>query len=191
MSDSKHPRRLIAVIGDGYLDSEDDRDKIERAVALGESLVDAGYRVACGGMGGVMRAVCRGARASENYREGDTVGIVPTADRSDANEFVDIVLPTDLRHARNSVVAQCDALVALGGGAGTLSEMCFGWIYDRLIVAFRVDGWSGRLADRRVDDRIRFPDIEDDRIVGADSAEEAVEVLRERLPQYLAADSAG
>ena len=175
---------MIGVIGDGQLDPAADRQKVELGRDLGEALVDGGYRIVCGGMGGIMRATCRGARRSDAYREGDTVGILPTARHEDANEFVDIVLPTHLQHARNAIVAQSDALVAIGGGAGTLSEISFGWIHNRLILAFRVDGWSGKLAGERLDDRVRIPSVEDDRIFGVDTAGDAVAILDEKLADY-------
>ena len=69
-------------------------------------------------------------------------------------------------------------------GAGTLSELAFAWIYRRLVIAFRVPGWSGRLAGTRIDDRVRFPTIPDDQVFAVDEPEEAVAVLRARLAQY-------
>ena len=79
-----------------------------------------------------------------------------------------------------------DAVVAIGGGAGTLSEIAFAWIYKRLIVALEVPGWSSELANRRIDQRIRYPDIADDRVYGANSAEEAVAIIVKHLPAYAA-----
>ena len=178
-------RRLtIGIIGNGSLDSDLDADKARIARDLGECLIDAGFRIVCGGKGGVMEAACAGARASDVYREGDTIGILSGGRADRANPFVDIVVPTSLGHARNGVVAQSDAVVAVGGGAGTLSEMCFAWIHDRLIVGLRVEGWSGRLADERIDQRRRFAHIDDDCVWGADTAEDVVARLQEQLPRY-------
>jgi uncharacterized protein (TIGR00725 family) len=74
----------------------------------------------CGGLGGVMEAACRGARKAG----GTTVGILAGTDRSDANRYVDVALPTGLGQARNALVVRAgDALVAVGGGYGTLSEI--------------------------------------------------------------------
>lgn len=71
-----------------------------------------------------------------------------------------------LGHLRNSLVASSDAVVAIGGGAGTLAELAFAWIRLRLIVALRADGF-GRPADQRVDNVVRHAAIKDDRIFGA------------------------
>ena len=80
----------------------------------------AGAVLVCGGLGGVMAAACRGARAEG----GLTVGILPGPDRAAANAFVDVAVPTGMGEARNAVVVRCaDAVVAVGGEFGTLSEI--------------------------------------------------------------------
>jgi uncharacterized protein (TIGR00725 family) len=184
-SQTAHPstrRPLIAVIGDAKLEPGSVKDKL--AEDIGRALVDAGYRVLTGGLGGVMEAASRGARSSSKYRSGDTVGVVPGHDPGEANAFVDVVLASGLDHVRNSVVAHADAVIAVGGGAGTMSEICFAWIYKRLIIGMRVEGWSGRMADQRVDERTRYPNEADDRIFGADSADDVVRILADRLARF-------
>lgn len=184
-SQTPHPptrRPLIAVIGDAKLEPGSVKDRL--AEDIGRALVDAGYRVLTGGLGGVMEAASRGARSSSKYRSGDTVGVVPGHDPGEANAFVDVVLASGLDHVRNSVVAHADAVIAIGGGAGTMSEICFAWIYKRLIIGMRVDGWSGRMADQRVDERARYPNEADDRIFGADSADDVVRILADRLARF-------
>ena len=94
------------------------------------------------------------------------------------------LIPTGLGHLRNALVARADAVIAIGGGAGTLTEIALAWLYRRLIVALRVDGWSGELADRRVDERIRHPTIPDDRVFGASDATEAVGIVSMRIESY-------
>jgi uncharacterized protein (TIGR00725 family) len=165
-------RRMVAVIGDARIEAGGVKDLL------------AGFRVLTGGMGGVMEAACRGARRSSAYALGDTVGILPGSDPASGNQYLDIVIPTNLDHARNSIVAQADAVVAVGGGAGTLSEIALAWVFKRLVVALRVDGWSGKLAGQRVDDRIRYPEIQDDQVFGAIDAEEAVGIVASRIRQY-------
>ena len=181
---SETRRKVVAVVGDAVVPAGSPKDVL--AEKIGRSIVDAGYRVMTGGLGGVMESACRGARSSDRYTPGDTIGVLPGHDPTDANVHVDIVIPSGLDHVRNSVVAHADAMIAIGGGAGTMSEICLAWIYKRLIIAMRVDGWSGRVADQRVDDRVRYPDEPDDQVFGADSADQALRVLTLRLPKYTA-----
>ena len=175
-------RPLVAVVGDGQLASESNKAKL--AFDLGRRLIEAGYRIVCGGRAGVMEAVCRGAHAAHNYEPGATIGVLPGDNRDEANAWVDIILPTALSHARNFVVAQADAVVAIGGGAGTLSEMSFAWITDRLLIGFRVDGWSGKLADTAIDSRLRFDALDDDRVFGVDRPGQVIELLEDKLGAY-------
>jgi hypothetical protein len=175
-------RPLVAVIGDGTVGDGSPAWRV--AEELGGRVVAAGYRLVTGGYGGVMEAACRGARRSPAYRDGDIIGVLPGHDPAAANSSVDIVLPTGMGNGRNMVVAHADAVIAVGGGAGTLSEIAFAWMYGRLVVGVRIAGWSGRLAGARVDDRVRFPAIPDDQVFGADTAEEATAIVVARLPEY-------
>lgn len=182
LHDQAQRRPLVAVIGDAVVAPGSEKDRISEAI--GRLLVDAGYRVLTGGLGGVMEAALRGARSSERYSEGDTVAVLPGHDPNEANPFADIVIASGLDHVRNSVVAHADAVIAVGGGAGTMSEICMAWIYRRLIVALQLDGWSGRIADQLVDGRSRYPELSDDRVYGARDAEEAVRLIRDLIGQY-------
>jgi uncharacterized protein (TIGR00725 family) len=175
-------RRLVAVIGDANVQPGSQKDLL--AAEVGRLLVDAGFRVLTGGLGGVMEAACRGARSSARYQSGDTVAVLPGHDPADANPFVDVVIPSGLDHVRNSIVAHADAVIAIGGGAGTMSEICLAWIYKRLIVALRVEGWSGKIADQRVDERVRYLSEPDDRVFGAGSAAEGVRTVVVRVDRY-------
>jgi uncharacterized protein (TIGR00725 family) len=161
----------MAVIGaGGALDGATET----MCAALGELAVDAGFRIATGGLGGVMEAVSRGAHRSASYREGDVVGILPTYDRQSANSAVDIVIPTGLGIARNVVlVSSADVVVAVGGGSGTLSEIAVAWQLGKPIVALAaVPGWAADLADRAIDDRRA------DRIASAATPAEAISLAR-------------
>jgi uncharacterized protein (TIGR00725 family) len=90
------------------------------AEAVGRRLAELEAVVVCGGLGGAMEAACRGAKAAG----GTTVGILPGPDRRAANAYVDIALATGLGEARNALIVRAaDALVAVGGGFGTLSEI--------------------------------------------------------------------
>jgi uncharacterized protein (TIGR00725 family) len=176
---------IIAVIGDGtVLEGSPSYALAER---LGEALVDAGFRVLTGGLDGIMEAASRGAARSRAHGPASVLGLLPGHDPADANPWVDIPVATGLGHGRNAIVAHAAAVVAIGGGAGTLSELAFAWIHRRLVVAFRVPGWSGRIAGTRIDDRVRFRSIPDDQVFGVDTPEEAVQILRVRLAAYEAA----
>jgi uncharacterized protein (TIGR00725 family) len=110
----------IAVIGDGDPRGPEAHRILEAAEEVGQLLARGGAVVITGGMGGVMRAASRGAQAGG----GTTIGILPGADAGEANEFVSIPIPTGLGVIRNMVVVTAaDAVVAVGGKHGTLSEI--------------------------------------------------------------------
>ena len=177
-----HGRKRIAVVGDAGVKPGSERYRL--AEALGRGIVDAGYLLVTGGLGGVMEAACKGGRASSSWMDGTTVALLPGRDPTDANPYVDIAIPTGLDHGRNQLVAQAGAVIAVGGGAGTLSEMAFAWMYRRLIIAMRCGGWSERLAGQRIDDRIRYPDVAEDCVFGADTPEEALSLLERYVGLY-------
>ncbi len=173
---------MIAIIGNGALTAEDPRSAL--AFEMGKALVDNGYRLASGGLGGVMGHACRGAASSLKHREGDIIALLPGFDPADAAPEASIRIATGLDHARNFIVANSDAVIAIGGGAGTLSEMAGAWQLQRLLLAFRCSGWSGKLADQRIDERVRYPDIDDDMVRGVSTASEAIDLLAQWLPRY-------
>jgi uncharacterized protein (TIGR00725 family) len=175
-------RPTLAVIGDGT--AEADSEVYAAAREVGRRAVDAGFRVVTGGLNGVMEAACRGAHESPSYREGDTLGLLPGSNAGNANAWVDVVVATGLGHARNAIVARADVVVAVGGGAGTLSELAFAWIHGRPIVALELPGWSRELGGRRLDDRPRPGTPDDDCVFAAASAAEALRVVVERWQQY-------
>ncbi len=137
-----------ALIGDS--DASD--PNLELAEQAGELLARRGVTLVTGGRGGVMEAACRGAARAG----GLTVGIMPGSDARSANPWCAVVIPTGLGHARNVLTALAgDFVVAVGGGAGTLSELCFGWIHGRpLYVLGGSGGWSDRLAGGDLDHRM-------------------------------------
>jgi uncharacterized protein (TIGR00725 family) len=94
--------------------------QVGAAEAVGRGLAQGGAIVICGGLGGVMAAACRGADSGG----GLTVGLLPGADRDAANEWVTIAIPTGLGELRNGLVVRAaDAVIAVGGAYGTLSEI--------------------------------------------------------------------
>jgi len=148
-------------------------------------LVDNGYRIQSGGLCGVMEAAFEGARSSEKYKEGDTVAIIPSFDRTRHNDYADIVISTGLDMMRNAIVANADAVVAIGGGAGTLSEIAFAWPMLRLIMAYDcVDGWSSKVAGTRMDERIRYEDIPEDKVFAVSNSDDVIAVLDKYVDRY-------
>jgi uncharacterized protein (TIGR00725 family) len=122
----------VAVVGDGDPRGPDAHRLLEWAEEIGLELARGGATVITGGLGGVMRAACRGARGGG----GTTIGILPGADASEANEYVSLPLPTGLGVVRNLVVVTAaDAVVAVGGRHGTLSEIGLALRMGRHVVA--------------------------------------------------------
>lgn len=144
-------RHLAAIIGSARATA----DQLALAHELGLALVDEGFRVLTGGFGGVMEAALQGARASERYRPGDTIAVLPTYRASDANDDADIVICTGMNHARNAVLASSASVVlAIGGRSGTLGEIALAWELGRPVICVgNTEGWASRLAGVRIDDR--------------------------------------
>jgi uncharacterized protein (TIGR00725 family) len=166
-------RMTAAVIGAARCDD----DELQLAEALGEALVDEGFRLITGGLDGVMRAASCGARRARGHRPGDVIGILPTYDPDDANPYVEISICTGMGHARNViVVASADVVFAIGGRSGTLSEMALAWKLEKPIIAVGDPrGWAGRIAGSAIDDRRQ------DVVHGPLSPGEAVRLGRELL----------
>src|SRR5947208_14918038 len=111
-------QRYVAVVGSGTCSAQE----AAAAEQIGSLLARAGVVVVCGGLSGVMEAACRGAR-----REGGvTVGILPGNDRAAGNPYLSVAIATGLGELRNGLVVRAsDALIAVGGEFGTLSEIAF------------------------------------------------------------------
>jgi len=109
-------RPLVAVIGGSTCTSEE----AEWAGVVGRLLAEQEAVLLCGGLGGVMEAAARGAKQAR----GLTVGILPGSDRADANPFIDVPLATGMGEMRNALIVRAaQAVIAIGGGWGTLSEI--------------------------------------------------------------------
>jgi uncharacterized protein (TIGR00725 family) len=146
----------VAVIGDSVCSSQD----AKLAETVGELLADRGATVICGGLGGVMEAVCRGAKS----HGGLTIGILPGDEAEMANRWVDVPMATGMGETRNAlVVKSAQAVIAIGGGYGTLSEIAFA-LKNRVPV-IGLNTWS---LSRHGDP--------DDPIIRVTSAAEAVEM---------------
>ena len=165
---SMRRRPVMSVIGNS---GEVPADVAEVAYELGRRAVDVGFRVASGGLDGVMEAVSRGAREAEGWTEGSVVGVLPSLRADSANPYVDIAMPTGFGLARNAlVVAIADVVVAVRGGTGTLSEVALAWQFGKPVIALvGLGGWSEELAGRQLDVR------QDGVVQPASSAAEAVD----------------
>jgi uncharacterized protein (TIGR00725 family) len=120
----------VAVAGPGDASPEE----LQAAEDVGAGLAARGAVVVTGGLGGVMEAACRGARS----QRGRTIGILPGEDRDAANGWVEIAIATGLGELRNGLVVRAaDALVAVGGGHGTLSEVALALKLGRPVVGLR------------------------------------------------------
>ncbi len=121
---------IIGVIGGEQATPEEE----QLAYEVGREIGRRGHVLVCGGRGGVMRAACRGAREAG----GHTIGILPGEDASDANEYVEFPIITGIGFARNAIIARtAEALVAIGGRYGTLSEIAFAFIAGRPVAGLR------------------------------------------------------
>lgn len=109
---------IISVVGSSNAKPE----HLALAEEVGKELAKRGVMVACGGLSGVMEAVCRGAKSVG----GTTIGILPGRSSRDANTYVDIPIVTTMGFARNVIVANTgEAVIAVGGAFGTLSEIAY------------------------------------------------------------------
>jgi uncharacterized protein (TIGR00725 family) len=124
----------VAVIGPDGKVAEEEADK---AVEVGRLLAERGAILVCGGLGGVMAAACEGAAS----RGGLTVGLLPGSSRADGNPYLSVVLPTGMRELRNGlVVSASDAVIAVGGSWGTLSEIALAMRTDKPTIV--IGGWK-------------------------------------------------
>ncbi len=120
------------MVGAGRADGRE----LELARELGLRLARGGAVILCGGLGGVMEAACAGAHSGGAV----TVGLLPGEDRAAANEHVDVAIATGMGELRNALLARgCDAMVAVGGEWGTLSEIALALKLGRPVVA--LESW--------------------------------------------------
>lgn len=126
--------RLVGVIGAGQPSPQG----MASARELGRLLAQGGASIICGGLGGIMAAVCQGAREAG----GETIGLLPGGDAAAANPYVTLAIPTNLGHARNVLIAQAaEVLVAVEGEYGTLSEVAIALKLGKPVLS--LDSWPG------------------------------------------------
>jgi uncharacterized protein (TIGR00725 family) len=131
----------VAVVGPG--DAAEGSPEWATAETAGRLLAEAGLTVVCGGLWGVMAAVCRGASAAG----GHTVGVLPGHDPTTANPWVQEAMPTGLGEGRNAlVVRNADVVIAIGGGYGTLSEIALALRAGTAVIG--IGTWELRMPGR-------------------------------------------
>ena len=155
---------IIAVVGGNRASSR----LLAEAESVGRELARQGCTLICGGRGGIVEAACRGARAEG----GHTIGVLPGADSSDMNAYVEFPIVTGMGFARNVIIVRtAEAVIAIGGAYGTLSEVAHALNLDKPVIGLHT--W-----------RFRNDNVDDSPVVRAKDAEDAVKkavaVARER-----------
>lgn len=138
---------VIAVIGGSSVN-----DAIyEKALKTGGLIAKRGALLVCGGLSGVMEAACKGAKSGG----GITIGILPGRNKKSANVFVDIAVPTGMSEARNAVIVNmADALVAIDGKEGTLSEIAFALKQKKIVVGIETFELRGIMKAKSPEDAV-------------------------------------
>ncbi len=155
---------IIAVIGESTTSPED----AILAEKVGSLLAMANATIVCGGQGGVMESVCKGAKKNG----GTTIGILPGVDPLDSNEYIDIPICTGLGNGRNLLVIRAgQAVIAIGGAYGTLSEIGLALSESKQVIGLNT--WS-LMKNEKIDCGI----------IVADSPEQAVEIAISQANEY-------
>ncbi len=164
-------KRQILVIGSNTNGCTPKHEKI--AYEVGAEIAKSDSVLMTGGLGGVMTAASHGAHDAN----GLTVGIIPQDDATMANKFCDIVIPTGMGLTRDFLNAlSADGVIIVGGGSGTLSEVCAAYMHKKPMVAIRNIGGSVEpYIDGFIDHR------ENVKIIGVDSPQEAVKKILELI----------
>lgn len=125
--------KIVSVIGESLASLP----VYETAETLGQLLAENQITVVCGGLTGVMEAVCRGAKS----KGGRTIGILPGNDRESGNAYIDVPIVTSIGYARNVIVAKTgQVVIAVGGWFGTLCEIAFA--LDSNVPVIGIDTWD-------------------------------------------------
>lgn len=143
------------------------------AYAVGVEVAKSDSVLITGGLGGVMKAASHGAHDAG----GLTVGILPQDNASFANEYCDIVIPSGLGLSRDFLNAlSADGVIVVGGGSGTLSEICAAYMHKKPIAALKNSGGTAsKFADQYLDHRQNV------KIIGVDTPQEAVRYVLDQI----------
>lgn len=142
----------IGVIGSGKCSEE----IAKIATEVGREIARCGATLVCGGMGGVMDAAARGAKEGG----GTTIGVLPGSNKKDANKYIDFFIVTGMGEGRNVIVAKSsDAIIAIAGGSGTLSEIAFA--LNASIPVVGLNTWDLKILGRRPEGIIKARSAKD------------------------------
>jgi len=164
-------KRQILVIGNNENGCTPELEKI--AYDVGVEVARSDSVLITGGLGGVMKAASHGAHDVG----GLVVGIIPQNDPSFANEYCDIVIPSGLGLARDFLNAlSADGVIIIGGGSGTLSEMCAAYMHKKPMVALKNSGGvAARYTDQYIDHRQNV------KIIGVETPKEAIAYILSQI----------
>lgn len=158
-------KKVISICGSDVDDNHLSTHALEVAEEVGRLIARKGGVIVCGGHGGIMRAACKGAKDED----GITIGIMPYT-KDEANEYIDIAIPTHLGNIRNFlVVSSGDSVIGIGGRWGTLNELSYCMITCKPLVLLK---GTGGVVDEIIDGHV-MQNVESHYYV-ANSAEEAV-----------------
>lgn len=168
----------IGVIGSAgweeYPQKKPNKKTYKIAYEVGKLIAREHAILVCGGKGGVMEEVCRGAK-EEN---GITVGVVSGNQRNQTNQYVDIEVVSGMTNAAEEalIISMSDGIIAIGGGSGTLQEIALAYRNKKPIVAIRgVSGWANKLADSYLDERSLI------KIASAGTPKQAIALLFKKI----------
>ena len=172
-------KRQILVIGHNTNGCTPKHEKI--AYEVGAEIAKSDSVLITGGLGGVMKAASHGAHDAN----GLTIGIIPQDDATLANQFCDIVIPTGMGLARDFLNAlSADGIIIVGGGSGTLSEVCAAYMHKKPMVAIRnIGGSVEQYIDGFLDHRKNI------KIIGVDTPADAVQTILELISKSLDKDT--
>lgn len=158
------------------------REIYQFGVKLGKLLSEREINLVTGGKLGIMEAVLKGVKNGTSENKPITIGIIQDEAKSKGNAYCDIIIPTGMGTARNKVLVNTsDIIIAIAGGAGTLSEIAFAWQMNKPIIAYTgFDGWAKQLAGTKIDHLSKYP------LYSAESISEIMELLDsliEKIPE--------
>ena len=167
-------KHQILIIGNNDNGCTPELEKV--AYETGAEIAKSNSILITGGLGGVMKAASKGAKEFG----GLTVGIIPQNDKSKANEFCDVIIPSGMGLMRDFLNAlSSDGVIAVGGGSGTLSEICAAYMYSKPIVVLKNSGGTAtKFADQYLDHRKNV------KIIGVETPKEAIEVIFKEIKSH-------